>query len=59
MAETLGMTVTRLRAEMPMSEWAEWIAYKKVEAAMRAEAAKKAKREAGAKRTGRRRRRRR
>lgn len=53
------MTVTRLRAEMPMSEWAEWIAYKKVEAAMRAEAAKKAKREAGAKRTGRRRRRRR
>ena len=40
------MTVTRLRAEMPLSEWAEWIAYKAVQAKLREEEAKKAKRAA-------------
>jgi len=41
------MTVTRLRAEMPLSEWMEWIAYKKVQAKLAEEARKNAKRESG------------
>jgi len=40
------MTVTRLRAEMPLSEWAEWIAYKAVQSKLRAEEMKKAQRTA-------------
>lgn len=53
------MTVTRLRAEMPLSEWAEWIAYKAVQSKLREEEAKKAQRSAPKRGTHRRRARRR